>query len=1011
MIKGLIDWQNEADGIIFDYDADWTLVNTLLDITVTIPAGRLRETDNSAVLSISGISGTVSENGGIVLTKVSPSAYNYSFVNDLTTVEDGTDDVYIIAKNLNGVLYTRNSSLDRAMSPTGQISTPSSTTDGKVTLFEGTTGKILKESRIGEAEITRSNRALMRGFANGIFHEFEFEIIEDSGTIYAEVWPALASWLIGTTYTKYNAIHYDGYKYTAIKDSTGVQPDTDYTTDPENTTASWYQDEDWSGDLHGTLDGTDRVYSLDTTTGSGVDGHARVALTAGTATEPQLNLVYCIPVGDTRALALTSSLTLPLGGVVFIGYAGIWDAASHSGGRAAFPQQRFTNAFYKESIEKSLIGAMREVIRRRGITHATGTAGSCVITTNAGLDGLAVENTEGLVYQLWPHLFPSNASALNLYQFNSYDVGGNKLAILTDLNEITEAADGTSLRTNNARYALEIFGIINSGTGVIDAIAVNVSQSTYDNDDLCIDDSTNQSVTTVPDDYYLTAFRICRIPLKHTNQGGGTLINLLGTTEVQDRRKWALGGVGGGAGGGGIINHDDLNNIMTADIGVAHGHIDNEYPLQFPELTTTERDAIASPNNGMKIFNTTKGIYEKYEAGAWKEETSNVIANKGVDLDANKPVTGLVAGIDQFVSNDTYKHYTAVSAIEWDAGVDLVATQIITDSLSKENNRYQYDGDTLLIWQGKLSDIIIPIFNDMMTDTDPGTNNLTGNTNNPNTWTRINMSKIINNIDISNFMSELKEGLIVILLQANDPTKFVNITLNSDITIETNYVYSDDFTVDDAGVLFDAGEEILTNFDYVSTSAGGGHVIQKQVDEGVISSEIQRENLIYESRNGVSFTEDDLANLATRVAIKTKGLMDFDAAGMAAGQAVTVDSTGLEFDLTDTAPYDGILPPSPLVISSIVNVTQTLIGLSWEHGYKVCGYIDNNSAEEITGFVITDGTNNLFTPLNFTENEKNKYFELDMAYFDVDNDIPLYYYVTTGNSSNVLVSITSMKIG
>lgn len=110
-IKGLIDWQNEADGLIFDYDANWTLVNVGNDITTTIPAGRLRETDNTAVVNISGTSGTVVENGGIVLTKVSPTAYSYSFVSDLTTVEDGTDDVYIIAKNLDGKLYSRNPSL------------------------------------------------------------------------------------------------------------------------------------------------------------------------------------------------------------------------------------------------------------------------------------------------------------------------------------------------------------------------------------------------------------------------------------------------------------------------------------------------------------------------------------------------------------------------------------------------------------------------------------------------------------------------------------------------------------------------------------------------------------------------------------------------------------------------------------------------------------------------------------------------------------------------------------
>jgi len=113
VLKGLFDWGNEIDGFIFDYDANWTLVNTVLDISVTIPAGRLQETDNSDVVDLSGTSGTVVEDGGIVLTKVSPSAYSYSFLtkSELAAIVDGTEGVYIIAKNLNGTLYTRNASL------------------------------------------------------------------------------------------------------------------------------------------------------------------------------------------------------------------------------------------------------------------------------------------------------------------------------------------------------------------------------------------------------------------------------------------------------------------------------------------------------------------------------------------------------------------------------------------------------------------------------------------------------------------------------------------------------------------------------------------------------------------------------------------------------------------------------------------------------------------------------------------------------------------------------------
>ncbi len=63
--------------------------------------------------------------------------------------------------------------------------------------------------------------------------------------------------------------------------------------------------------------------------------------------------------------------------------------------------------------------------------------------------------------------------------------------------------------------------------------------------------------------------------------------------------------------------HDNISEKKTAGSGNSYGHIDNKYPFVFPTLTTTERDAIPSPNTSMKIYNSTVGEFQKYNGVSW----------------------------------------------------------------------------------------------------------------------------------------------------------------------------------------------------------------------------------------------------------------------------------------------------------------------------------------------------------------------------------------------------------
>lgn len=108
-----------------------------------------------------------------------------------------------------------------------------------------------------------------------------------------------------------------------------------------------------------------------------------------------------------------------------------------------------------------------------------------------------------------------------------------------------------------------------------------------------------------------------------------------------------------------IQSHSNLTGVDNADIGVIEGHINDEYPLQFPVLTTVERDAIGLPIEGMKIFNSTTGLYNKYEDSAWGEDLSDGSVNPS-KLDV------------------PFKDISALAGIEVDWDLELTRTKTIT---------------------------------------------------------------------------------------------------------------------------------------------------------------------------------------------------------------------------------------------------------------------------------------------------------------------------------------------
>ncbi len=67
------------------------------------------------------------------------------------------------------------------------------------------------------------------------------------------------------------------------------------------------------------------------------------------------------------------------------------------------------------------------------------------------------------------------------------------------------------------------------------------------------------------------------------------------------------------------VNHNSMGGVVDAQTNVPDGHVNNSFPLQLPELTTIERDAISVGllNDGMIMYNKTENVIDKYSNSAW----------------------------------------------------------------------------------------------------------------------------------------------------------------------------------------------------------------------------------------------------------------------------------------------------------------------------------------------------------------------------------------------------------
>jgi len=275
------------------------------------------------------------------------------------------------------------------------------------------------------------------------------------------------------------------------------------------------------GDMHYNIEGVDLC--LNCTTGSGVNGRARVELIQGTSTTVVRSICYVAYSEQNGCLELFSSIAFPSGGFAPVAVVGIRDHASVTANDPMI-MQRTTEAVSHNN--KGAISWMREKLRYLGAQWAGGVDQELGITTNAGSeDNIDMEFTSGVVFQLHRQNFPPmSISGDGIFVANASGLGAlTNFQKLTDLNEIHEDSKGTAL-TDVDSLVLTIGGVMNYN-GYCKLMVKLGEKNAVDAD--TVSEAKYGRLQNIRGEFKTVGFHICLLALKYNTADSGTWTNLL----------------------------------------------------------------------------------------------------------------------------------------------------------------------------------------------------------------------------------------------------------------------------------------------------------------------------------------------------------------------------------------------------------------------------------------------------------------------------------------------------
>lgn len=290
-------------------------------------------------------------------------------------------------------------------------------------------------------------------------------------------------------------------------------------------------------------------YDLDCTTGSGVGGKARVALTAGTATNPQKNWIYTTRNGDVAQLQAATSE--PTGEHAMLGTAVLPDVSTFTS-RGAYGSRRWTQA--KEVDGVGINATILRKLRDLAVGYLSGL--TPVLSINAVPDPDEVDFTvsSGDVREV----YDQTTDALQLSVDNALVVNDETTSyvVIDDLNDITTDSTGATLQANNTYYQLVV--AISTNTSGDTQLLINKPSGSYTTAQEAFNDVNGYSSTTFPSEFE-TIVLVCAFVLRYQTLSGGTYTNAASAFGVDfiDLRGQVPGSASQGSGAAAVTEFSD----------------------------------------------------------------------------------------------------------------------------------------------------------------------------------------------------------------------------------------------------------------------------------------------------------------------------------------------------------------------------------------------------------------------------------------------------------------------
>jgi hypothetical protein len=233
----------------------------------------------------------------------------------------------------------------------------------------------------------------------------------------------------------------------------------------------------------------EREYVLNCTSGSGIGGRARIALSHGTDVSANLNWVWVIPSNDVAVLQQAVSDNEPSGEVSIL-FSAYIPSVSTSIAKGFYNSRRWTDSKVIEGR-----GAVPTILSKLRDPIAYKSGGIANITIDTGPSPDSVDFT--VTSSIFREIYLQTVCALQLSVNGAIVVNDSvtPYRYITDLNQITLDASGNSL--NNKYFQVIVMVSLNID-GHIDRLLINLPTNSYGNAADAFNDVSGYSVTTLP---------------------------------------------------------------------------------------------------------------------------------------------------------------------------------------------------------------------------------------------------------------------------------------------------------------------------------------------------------------------------------------------------------------------------------------------------------------------------------------------------------------------------------